>query len=129
MTERAKRILLVDDDAEVLESVQLILEEQGYEVIVARDGTEAMTRVERDHPDLVVLDVVMPRRSGFTVLHRIRQNRRSAPRVVMLTGNDEQQYRDFAADRGADAFLGKPFDLDELVATVQSLIGDGNVSG
>lgn len=129
MTERAKRILLVDDDAEILESVQMVLQEQGYEVIVARDGTEAMTRVERDHPDLVVLDVVMPRRSGFTVLHRIRQNRRNSPRVVMLTGNDEPQYREFAASRGADAFLGKPFDLEELVATVQSLIGDGGETG
>ncbi len=66
-----KRVLLVDDDPELVESVRIALMSRGYEVLVACDGAEALARVERDRPDLMVLDLVMPRRSGLTVLDRM----------------------------------------------------------
>lgn len=116
-----RRILLVDDDDSIVEPVRMALLERGHEVLRARDGHEAILRVERDQPDLVVLDLVMPRRSGFSVLDRIRSGPTS-PRVVMVTGNAEPQYRAAAELRGADAFMAKPFDIDELLEVVESLL-------
>lgn len=120
MSAPTKRVLLVDDDEGVLVPLTCALEHRGYEVIVARDGAEALARIERDEPDLVVLDVVMPRRSGLMVLDRIHRYHRGSPPVILLTGNDEQRHRDFAAARGVAAFLAKPFEMNDLLAVVDT---------
>ena len=75
-----KRVLIVDDDEQIVEAVQMALEEKGYEVLTAGDGAEGLVRAERDEPDLILLDVVLPKRSGFTVLDHLRRSRfRSEP--------------------------------------------------
>ncbi len=116
-----KRVLVVDDDRELVESMRTALLSRGYDVVVAADGAEALARVERDCPDLMVLDLVMPRRSGFTVLERMsRTTRRSTP-VIMMTGNDEIKHREAAAQRGVAVFLSKPFRIEELLSEVETI--------
>ncbi len=119
-----KRILLVDDDPEVLQTIELALKGQGYEVLLAHDGAEGLARAERDAPDLIILDVIMPRRSGFAVLDRIRSNREHSPRIILLTANTEPRHRRFAESRGADAFLTKPFEVPQLLQEVDSLLAE-----
>lgn len=122
MGERQKRVLLVDDDEDILETTQIILEEHGYRVFVARDGAQALVSAERDRPDLIVLDVIMPRRSGFSVLERLRRIPNRSLRVIVVTGNDEPRHREFACSHGADDFVAKPFDVDDLVMRVEQLL-------
>jgi DNA-binding response OmpR family regulator len=117
-----KRILLVDDNAELLEAMQFALEEHGYEVLTANDGAEGLMRAERDAPDLIVLDVVMPRRSGFLVLERLRSRKTHCPHIIMVTANQEPRHQEFAEEKVADAFFQKPFDISELVAKIDALL-------
>lgn len=119
MSDVPKRILLVDDDPDVLASIEMALKSRGYDVLLAHDGAEGLMRAERDAPDLIILDVVMPRRSGFAVLDRLRCNRSRSPRIILLTGNTEQRHRDFAVSHGADAFLHKPFAVPDLLDEVE----------
>ncbi len=123
MTDPQKRVLLVDDDECIIEPVKYALESRGYKVCIARDGTEAIFRMERDAPDLVLLDMVMPRRSGFSVLQRLSDRASHAPRVIMMTGNAEPRHREHAESRGVDAFIAKPFNVVELVDRVDALLG------
>lgn len=122
MNSTPKRVLLVDDDEEILASVEVALEKRGYEVIVARDGSEALMRAERDLPDLIILDVVMPKRSGFLVLDRIRRMEARSPRIIMVTASDEPRHRNFAESRGIDAFVVKPFEMGRLLETIDTVM-------
>lgn len=121
-TPAKKRVLLVDDDKELVESVRTALTTHGYEVLIARDGTEALARVERDHPDLMLLDLVMPRRSGLTVLDRMHHSGMHSTPVIMMTGTDEQRHRDAAALRGVSVFLSKPFAIEQLLTEVDTIL-------
>lgn len=122
MSDKRQRVLMIDDDEQIVEAVQFALEERGYEVIIANDGAAGLMRAERDEPDLILLDVVMPKRSGFAVLEHLSRSQRRTPPIIMLTANDEQRHRDYAESCGASAFLPKPFDLAELVETVDGLL-------
>ncbi len=124
MNNAKAKILLIDDNEEVLDAVQFALSDLGYDVRIAHDGSEGLALVERDTPDLVVLDVVMPRRSGFAVLNQIRERFRNPPKVIMLTASDEPRHREFAHSHGAADFLSKPFDIDELVARIEELLNE-----
>lgn len=122
MQGQPKRVLFVDDDKDIVDSMDAALRERGFDVLVARDGAEAMVRAERDAPDLIVLDVVMPKRSGVAVLERIRGNWGRTPRIIMVTAQTEQPFKDFAHARGVDAFIDKPFEMETLVSTIESLL-------
>jgi DNA-binding response OmpR family regulator len=117
-----KRVLLVDDDPELLESVRIALMMRGYEVLTACDGAEALARVERDRPDLMVLDLVMPRRSGLTVLDRMRCTAMRSTPIIMMTANDEERHRDAAKLRGVSVFLSKPFAIEQLLTEVDTIL-------
>src|SRR4051812_25263973 len=93
-----KRILIVDDDPEIVEAVTFAIESKGYEVLVARDGTEGLKAAERDNPDLVILDMMMPKRSGFLVLEKLRVSRPVPVRVIMITANEGKLHKDYAED-------------------------------
>jgi len=116
------RVLLVDDDESILEVISTAFEHRGYGVLEARDGSEALVRAERDAPDLVVLDLVMPRRSGFAVLDRLRQRHATHPPIIVVTGNSDPRHERFAHDHGADAFFRKPFDIESLLETAAGLL-------
>ncbi|GAB4161359.1 MAG: response regulator transcription factor [Planctomycetaceae bacterium] len=122
MGDDQKRILLVDDDPDVLTCIEIALKGKGYEVILARDGAEGLARAERDAPDLIILDLVMPQRSGFAVLSRLRCNVARSPRIILLTANNEPRFREFAESNGADVFLSKPFEVSALIDEVEALL-------
>lgn len=119
---KSKRVLIVDDDQQVLDAIHAALESHGYEVLVAHDGNEGLVRAERDAPDLVVLDMMMPRRSGLGVLDKLHCAQGLGPRVLLVTANDDQKHRDDARTAGADAFLRKPFHMEELLSMVETLL-------
>jgi len=118
-----KRILLVDDDAEIVESLRLALESNGYNVLVARDGNQGLALSERENPDLVILDMMMPRRSGFLVLEKMRRTRDTPMRVIMITANEGSRHKAYAEMLGVDDYIRKPFPMDRLIESVQRLIG------
>jgi DNA-binding response OmpR family regulator len=119
----SKRILLVDDDAEIIESLRLALEGNGYTVLIARDGNQGLALSERENPDLVILDMMMPKRSGFLVLEKMRRTRDTPLRVIMITANEGSRHKAYAEMLGVDDYIRKPFPMDRLIESVQRLIG------
>jgi DNA-binding response OmpR family regulator len=120
---KGKRILLVDDDAEIVESLRLTLESNGYTVLIARDGNQGLALSERENPDLVILDMMMPKRSGFLVLEKMRRTRETPLRVIMITANEGSRHKAYAEMLGVDDYIRKPFPMDRLIDSVQRLIG------
>ncbi len=122
-TEAKKRILLVDDDREIIESMRIALEASGYEILVARDGNQGLAMVEREDPDLVILDMMMPKRSGFLVLEKLRRTRPIPIRIIMVTANEGSRHKAYAEMLGVDDYLRKPFAMDRLMTSVERLLG------
>ena len=89
----AKRILLVDDDNEIVESLKLALEARGYKIMIARDGNQGLAMAEREDPDLLILDMMMPKRSGFLVLEKLRRTRPVPIPVIMITANARSRHQ------------------------------------
>lgn len=124
-----KRILLVDDDNEIIESMRMVLEAKGYEVIVARDGNQGLAMAERKNPDLVILDMMMPKRSGFLVLEKlvnskaVMEERDPPMRFIMITANEGSRHKAYAEMLGVDDYIRKPFAMDKLVDSVDRLLG------
>ena len=124
-----KRILIVDDDPDIVEYLGLFLEDHGYEVSSANRSSSALTVFEEVHPDAVILDVVLPGRSGLDLLITIRQHDRwSEVPVVVLTGNDSivqdngrEYLRGHDLERGPDCVLAKPVDRDALIGILEKL--------
>jgi CheY-like chemotaxis protein len=110
----ANLVLVVDDDADLLEILTDRLEAEGYRVVTAGDGLEALERVRADRPGCIILDLKMPRLSGYDALTELR---RAAPdaRVIILTGSPNRPSAEACRARGADDFLLKPFDPGELL--------------
>jgi DNA-binding response OmpR family regulator len=117
-----KRILLVDDDQEIVESMRLTLEAKGYQVLVARDGNQGLAMAEREDPDLVILDMMMPKRSGFLVLEKLRRTRPVPLRVIMITANEGSRHKAYAELLGVDDYIRKPFAMDRLLESVGRLL-------
>jgi len=122
---RNKRILLVDDDPEIVESMRTVLEAKGYDVMVARDGNQGLALAEREMPDLLILDMMMPKKSGFLVLERLKgkdAKTRKMP-TIMITANEGGRHRAYAEMLGVEEYIRKPFALDKLLSSVDRLIG------
>lgn len=115
------RVLVVDDDRAVRISTARALELEGYDVDVAIDGAAALDAVDELHPDVVLLDVMMPNVDGLTVCRRLRARGDRTP-ILMLTARVEVSDRVSGLDAGADDYLPKPFALDELLARVRALL-------
>ena len=118
----AKRILIVDDDAEIIESIRFALQTKGYQILVARDGNQGLALAEREDPDLVILDMMMPKRSGFLVLEKLRRTRPVPVRVIMITANEGSRHKAYAEMLGVDDYIRKPFGMDRLVESVNRLL-------
>jgi DNA-binding response OmpR family regulator len=117
-----KRVLLVDDDNEIVESMKTVLESRGYEILVARDGNQGLVLAETEQPDLVVLDMMMPKRSGFLVLEKLRRTRPLPIRVIMITANEGSRHKAYAEMLGVDDYIRKPFAMDRLLASIDRLL-------
>ncbi|MEM6979368.1 MAG: response regulator transcription factor [Planctomycetota bacterium] len=118
----AKKILLVDDDAEIIESVRYALETESYDVVIARDGNEAVALAESEMPDIMILDMMMPKMSGFLVLEHLLRQSESSPPVIMITGNEGNRHQAYAELLGVSEYLHKPFAMDQLLASVDRLL-------
>ena len=116
-------ILAVDDEAGILRLIKLELSSQGFRVIVAGDGEEALRLAEQQRPDIVVLDIVMPDMSGLEVMRRLRE-RTSMP-VILLTAKDHDEDKVRGLELGADDYLVKPFNPEELSARVRAVLRRG----
>ena len=118
----SKRVLIVDDDGEIVESVSFALEKKGYEVLIARDGNQGLALAERENPDLMILDMMMPKRSGFLVLEKLRRTRPDPIRVIMITANEGSRHKAYAEMLGVDDYIRKPFAMDRLIESVNRLL-------
>jgi DNA-binding response OmpR family regulator len=114
---RTKRILLVDDDQEIVESMRLALQAKGYEIQVARDGNQGLAMAEREDPDLVILDMMMPRMGGYPVLEHFR-GKTDAPPIIMITANEGSRHKAYAEYLGVIDYIRKPFAMERLLETV-----------
>lgn len=119
-----KTILIADDEPNIVISLEYLLQREGYRVVVARDGQEALDAVAANAPDLVLLDVMLPRVSGYEVCQTLRANAAHAGmRIVMLTakGRDVEMSKGLAL--GADAYITKPFSTQDMLAQIRALLG------
>jgi len=130
-----KSILIVDDDPDVVTAITMSLTDMGAKVFQAVDGTQAVDINEKEHPDLVVLDMMLPKRSGFLVLERIKKGKPKGakPRVIMITGNLGTRHKTYAETLGVDDYINKPFRMDRLLGSIEKILtgagGGGGASG
>ena len=118
-----KRVLVVDDDADILAAIQTAMVDAGAEVDTAADGNQAVAKATEIDPDLIILDLMLPKRSGFLVAEKLKSGKGKGekPRVIMITGNPGQRHRTFADRIGVDAYFTKPFRMDRLVESAEEL--------
>ena len=126
MSEKRTTILIVDDDLQLLQLIALNLELEGYAVLLASDGLQALSQIETHPPDLVLLDVMMPRMSGFAVCHRVREF--STVPIIIITAQGRSQDKVRGLDLGADDYLTKPLNMDELLARVRAVLRRAQVT-
>ena len=121
-----KKILIADDEPSIVAAVEFLLQRNGYEVHVVRNGEEALELVEAHNPDLVLLDVMMPRKSGYEVCARLSERKEWRHiKIIMLSakGRDAEVNKGLAL--GADVYITKPFSTRELMAKINGLLGQG----
>ncbi len=120
-----KKILIVDDDADILTSVSAAFEPTGATIDTTNNGNKAVELCEKNDPDLVILDMMLPGRSGFLVLEKIkaRKPRGSKPHVIMITGNQGARHKMYAESLGVSEYFNKPVKMDKLLTTAQRLLG------
>jgi two-component system response regulator MprA len=120
--EATHRVLVVDDEPQVVWVLQLALDAEGYEVLTARNGVEAMAKISEGHPELMVLDVMMPRMDGWSVMRELAKlPADERPRVVMVTALATGRDRETAQRLGVDVYMPKPFDVDALLGVLHGL--------
>lgn len=116
-----KTILIVDDDQDLLAAMTTSLAETGATVETAADGGKAVELAESIEPDLIVLDIMLPQKSGFLVLEKLKQMP-SSPRVIMITGNQGRRHKQYAEALGVDKYLNKPFRMEALLESAEKLL-------
>src|SRR3954463_1354280 len=127
MPERPPRILLVDDEQPIQTLLSFPLQRDGYEVVVAADGREALARYEEQRPDLVVLDLMLPRMDGLEVCKRLRAKGETVP-IIMLTAKSEEIDKVLGLELGADDYITKPFSMREFRSRVKAALRRAGMS-
>jgi DNA-binding response OmpR family regulator len=117
-----KKILVVDDDYEVRSALDHALQSEGALTQSCGDGNSAVRICESDPPDLVVLDMMLPKRSGFLVLERVKRAAETPPKVIMVTANEGRRHRQYAEDLGVDGYILKPVRLERLIGMCEQLL-------
>ena len=122
----SQEILIVDDETNIVLSLEFLMKQAGFQVRTAQDGEQAIQALEERVPDLVLLDVMMPRKDGYEVCQEIRRREAwSHLPVVMLTAKGRDEEREKGLAMGADDYITKPFSTQEVVETVQSILAGG----
>ena len=120
----SKKVLIVDDEPGIIVALQFLMEQNGYATVVAFSGEEAMEAVAKHHPDLMLLDIMLPVVDGFEVCQRVRENPDwNNIRIVLVTALGNEANVTKGLDLGADAYVTKPFSNADLVAKVKELLG------
>jgi len=120
----AKKILIADDEPNIVTALEFLLERNGYQVCIARNGDEALKAIEAEMPDLVLLDIMMPLKSGYEVCKRIRERPEWAGmKVVMLSAKGREVEVNKGMGMGADLYITKPFSTRDLIEKIKSLVG------
>lgn len=119
-----KTILLVDDDRDIMTAMTAALEDMGPQVFTAMNGNAALTEAAEHNPDLVVLDMMLPGRSGFLVMEKLKRGKKRSdpPRVIMITGNQGARHKVYAESLGVDVYLNKPFRMERLLDAITKLL-------
>ena len=118
-----KKILVVEDDANAVKLIEYTLEQEGYQVITASDGLEGLTKAQFEHPDLIVLDIMLPGLDGYEICHQLRQKPETAELpILMLSAKARKEDKDTGLKTGADDYLAKPADPSLIVAKVEALL-------
>ena len=117
-----KHVLVVDDDSEIVETIAAALRSRGMRVSTPSDGNQGIAYAEAKTPDLMILDLMMPRRSGFLVLERLRQNSETQMPIIMITGNEGMRHRKYAELLGVNDYIQKPFTMDRLLQAVSKVL-------
>jgi DNA-binding response OmpR family regulator len=119
----AKSVLLIEDEPNIIEAIRFLLEREGFDVSEHSNGTTAHDQIQSLKPDLVVLDLMLPGKSGLQILEEIRANAATAPLpVLMLTAKGQRRDREAAVNAGVSKFITKPFSNDDIVAAVKTLL-------
>jgi DNA-binding response OmpR family regulator len=123
-TLQGKKILLVDDDNDILTSMQAAFEPTGAVIETAANGNKAVELAEKGQPDLVILDMMLPGRSGFMVLEKLKMRKPGnvKPFVIMVTGNPGARHKMYAESQGVNEYFTKPVKLDKLIASAEKLL-------
>ncbi len=114
---------MISDDNEILESMRTVLENKGFRILAARDGNAGLMIAEREVPDLLVLDMMMPKKSGFLVLEKLRSRPGGLIPTIMITGNEGSRHRAYAEMLGVRDYIRKPFAMEKLVRSVERSLG------
>jgi two-component system alkaline phosphatase synthesis response regulator PhoP len=119
----AKKILFVDDEADLIETVRFPLELEGYHVLVSNNGEEALNKTRQEKPDLILLDIMLPKMDGYTICRLLKSDEkyRHIP-ILMLTARSQERDRQTAMQMGADEYITKPFDIDEVIRKIKSYL-------
>ena len=119
-----KKILVVDDDKDILLSIDAMLSDMGAETLTADNGNTAVRLTEEEEPDLIVLDMMLPKRSGFLVIEKIKRGKEKSdpPRIIMITGNTGTRHKIYAESLGVDRYISKPFRMEKLSEAVIELL-------
>lgn len=121
-----KTILIVDDDPDIVTAIETSLADSQATLLKANDGNTAVKLADGKEPDLVILDIMLPQRSGFLVLEHLRKGKKRGekPRVIMITGNQGRRHRQYAEGLGVDEYLNKPFRMERLLESAEKLLAD-----
>src|SRR5438046_10463639 len=117
MAETTKTILIVEDERELVEGLRAVLERQGYQVIQAHDGHQGKQAIYNQRPDLVILDMMMPRMGGYPVLEHFR-DKKDAPPIIMITANEGSRHKAYAEYLGVIDYIRQPFAMERLLESV-----------
>jgi two-component system, OmpR family, alkaline phosphatase synthesis response regulator PhoP len=121
----ARRILIADDEENIVISLEFLMKREGFEVLIAKDGEEAVEMIRSERPDLVLLDVMMPKKSGFEVCQEVKSDPSlKSVRILMLTAKGRETEVAKGLALGADSYVTKPFSTKELVERVRSMLAD-----
>lgn len=120
-----KKILVVDDDQDILTTIQAAFEPTGAVIETTSNGNKAVELAEKNDPDLIILDMMLPGRSGFLVLEKVKAKkpRNQKPYIIMITGNQGKRHQMYAESLGANEYFTKPVKLDKLITTAERLLG------
>ncbi len=122
-----KSILIEDDDTDILSAIEAVFKDKGATLLTAMDGNTAVNMALEKKPDLLILDAMLPQRSGFLVLEKLKAKKPlgSKPYVIMITANTGKRHQQWAESLGADGYINKPFRMERLIQSAETLLAKG----